>query len=140
MADLFRTIIVTAADAPLARQIAAGFGPGGSGMWNTPLSQSGNNPESHNIISGYIPAEFVGLAPCTTYAMDEDGNWTQTDHYPGDAVTVHAYATQAGVQCTLAQVEGLFTRADSTAQEPFVAMGRLGLKIINPPLDTTTRT
>lgn len=37
---------------------------------------------------------------------------------------------------SLADIEGIFSRADVSAQEPFVAMGRLGIKIINPPMET----
>lgn len=135
MADLFRTLLVTASDAPLAREIAAAFGPGGVGMWTTPLSADGQEPATHYISSGYIPAEFVGLAPCTTWALDENGDWVQTDYYAGDAATVYAYASQAGIQCTLADVEGIFTRADVSEQEPFTAMGRMGLIIVNPPME-----
>jgi hypothetical protein len=159
MADLFRTLIITAADAPLAREIAAAFGPGGSGMFTTPLSADGQEPATHYISSGYIPAEFVGLAPCTTWEWQAGqvyqdaegtipvtgpgqpvglitaGSWVQTAHYPGDAATVYAYATQAGISCTLEDVEGVFSRADCSEQEPFVAMGRMGLTIINPPAD-----
>lgn len=135
MPDLFRTLIIAAQDAPLARQIAAGFGPGGDGMWTTPLSASGLDPATHYISTGYIPAEFVSLAPNTTYAQDENGQWVQTDYYPGDAATVYAYATQAGISCTLEDVEGVFSRADCSEQEPFVAMGRMGLSIINPELE-----
>ena len=136
MADQFSTLIIAAQDAPLAREIAAAFGPGGVGMFTTPLSASGLDPASHYISSGYIPAEFVSLAPSTTWTQDEDGQWIATDHYPGDAATVYAYASQAGVQCSLADVEGVFSRSDCSGQEPFVAMGRLGLMIVNPPLDT----
>ena len=136
MTDQFSTLIIAAQDAPLARQIAAAFGPGGEGMFTTPLSASGLDPATHYISSGYIPAEFVSLAPNTTYAQDEDGQWVQTDYYPGDAATVYAYASQAGISCTLADVEGVFSRSDVSAQEPFVAMGRLGIKIINPPMET----
>lgn len=132
MADLFRTLIVTAADAPLAREIAAAFGPGGSGMWTTPLSADGQEPATHFISSGYIPAEFVGLAPCTTWAMDENGDWVEVGHYPGDAATVYAYASQAGIQCTLADIEGIFSRADVSEQEPFTATGRMGLVMVQP--------
>jgi hypothetical protein len=135
MTDLFRTLLVAAQDADLARQIAAGFGPGGEGMWTTPLSADGLDPASHYISTGYIPAEFVSLAPNTTWEQDEDGQWVQTAHYPGDAATVYAYATQAGVSCTLEDVEGVFSRADVSEQEPFVAMGRMGVQIVNPPAD-----
>lgn len=130
--DAFRTLIIPAAHVTLARAIAASFGPGGMGMWTTPLSASGNEPATHYISSGYIPAEFVSLSPCTTWTQEEDGNWAVADHYAGDAATVAMYAQQAGLPFTLAEVEGIFSRADVSVQEPFVAMGRLGFQIINP--------
>ena len=132
MADLFRTLLVDAQDVSVARSIAEAFGPGGAGMFTTPLSASGSEPATHYISSGYIPAEFVALAPCTTWTMDEDGNWVASDIYPGDAAAVYGFCQQAGLPYTLAEIEGVFSRADGSAQEPFVAMGRLGLKIINP--------
>ena len=134
MADLFRTLIIAASDADTARAIAAAFGPGGEGMWTTPLSASGTDPATHYISSGYIPAEFVSLAPCTTWAQDEDGQWIATDTYPGDAATVYAYASQGGLPITLAEIESIFANSDVSSQEPFVAMSRLGLSIINPPM------
>lgn len=134
MAYLFRTLIVTAADAPVARAIAAAFGPGGVGMWTTPLSASGLNPATHYISTGYIPAEFVSMCPMATWAQDEDGDWVQTDFYAGDAASVYGACQQAGLPYTLAQIEGVFVRSDVSQQEPFVAMGRLGLQIINPPM------
>lgn len=134
MTDVFATLIVAAQDAPLAREIAAAFGPGGSGMWTTPLSADGLDPASHYISSGYIPQAFVSLVPCTTWTQDEDGQWIATDYYPGDAATVYAYASQAGIDCTLADVEGVFSRSDCSTQEPFVAMSRMGLMIVNPRL------
>lgn len=133
MADLFRTLIIAAADAPIARAIAAAFGPGGVGMWTTPLNASGTGTPTHYISSGYIPAEFVSLAPCTTWTQDELGAWVKGDDYPGDAATVYAYAQQGGLPLTLAEIEGIFARADGSEQEPFVAMGRLDLKIVQPP-------
>ena len=131
MPDLFRTLVITAADAPLAREIAAAFGPGGQGMWVTGLSADGGEPATHYVSSGYIPAEFVSLAPCSTWTQDEDGQWIAADHHDGDAATVHAYATQAGLSLTLAQVEAIFSAADVSEQEPFIAMSRLGVQIIS---------
>ena len=131
--DTFATLIVTAADAPTARAIAAAFGPGGVNMWTTPLSASGLDPATHYISTGYIPAEFVSMCPMATWALDEDGNWVQTDYYPGDAAAVYGFCQQAGLPYTLAEIEGVFSRSDVSQQEPFVAMGRIGVKIINPP-------
>jgi len=132
MADTFSTLIVTSADADTARAIAAAFGPGGVNMWTTPLNSTGSGTPTHYISSGYIPSEFVALAPCTTWTMDENGNWVASDIYPGDAAAVYGFCQQAGLPYTLAEIEGVFSRADGSAQEPFVAMGRLGLHIINP--------
>ena len=136
MPDTFATLIIAAQDADLARAIAASFGSGGQGMWVTPLSATGLDPATHFISSGYIPAEFVSLAPSTTWAQDEEGNWIVVDSYPGDAATVYALASQAGIDCTLADVEAVFARSDCSPQEPFVAMSRLGLSIVNPPMET----
>ncbi len=158
--DTFSTLIIAAQDAPLAREIAAAFGPGGANMWTTPLNATGSEvalyqdaagtipvtgpdqpvglivqtPPTHYISSGYIPAEVVSLAPSTTWTQDEAGQWIATDHYPGDASAVYAYASQAGIECTLQDIEGIFSRSDCSGQEPFVAMNRLGLKIINPEM------
>jgi len=134
MSDLFRTLVIQAQDAPLARGIAAAFGPGGENMWATGLSATGQEPATHFISAGYIPAEFVSLSPVGEWAQAEDGSWTRTSYYAGDAATVAMYAAQGGLNVTKAQVEGIFARADVSGQEPFVALGRLGLKIINPPV------
>ena len=133
--DTFATLIVTAADAPTARAIAAAFGPGGSGMWTTPLSASGLDPATHYISTGYIPAEFVAMCPMATWAQDENGDWVQVDYYPGDAASVYGFCQQSGLPYTLAQIEGVFSRSDVSQQEPFVALGRLGLAIVQPPID-----
>ena len=101
-------------------------------MWTTPLSADGLEPVTHYISSGYIPQEFVSLAPSITWTQDKDNNWIATDHYPGDASAVYAYASANGVSCTLEDVEGVFNRSDCSAQEPFTAMGRMGLMIVNP--------
>lgn len=134
MADLYRTLIIPAADAAMSRAIAEMFGPGGVGMWITPLSASGQEPATHYISSGLIPAEFAGLSPCATWSQSEQGNWVQTAYDAGDADAVYGYCQQASMPYTLAEIEGVFSRSDVSAQEPFVAMDRLGLKIISPPL------
>jgi hypothetical protein len=133
MAYTFATLIVTAADAPTSRAIAAGFGPGGVGMWTTPLNASGVGTPTHYISSGYIPAEYVALSPMATWDLTLAGNWVQTDFSAGDAASVYAFCQEAGLSYTLAEIEGVFSRSNVSQQEPFIAMGRLNLKIINPP-------
>lgn len=135
MADAFRTLIVPAAAAPLVREIAASFGPGGVGMFTTPLSATGLDPASHYISSGFVPEAFAYMVPCQTWETDEDGAWVLVSSEPGDPVAVYQAATEAGVICTQADVDALFASADVTAQEPFVAMGRLNLQIVNPPME-----
>lgn len=133
MSDVFRSLIITAADAPASRAIAQCFGPGGVGMWTVGLSPTGAEPATHYISSGFVPPEYAAMSVCTFWTTDENGAWVKADTYPGDAATVAAYASQAGLQLTAAQVQGIFDRSDVSDQEPFVAMGRLGLKIISPP-------
>lgn len=58
MADVFATIIVTAAQAQAARDAAAQF-PGGEGMLTAALSASGNEPATHYIASGYADSELI---------------------------------------------------------------------------------
>ena len=138
--DIFRTLICPAANVDLARAIATSFGPGGIGMWTTPLSASGSDPATHYISSGYVPPEYGYLVPLQVWSLDQNGDWVMVGTEPGDPVAVYTAATAQGVVCTQADVDTLFAAADVTEQEPFTAMGRLGLTIINPPLDTTTTT
>lgn len=133
--DIYRTLIVTADSAPLAREIAASFGPGGVGMWTTPLSSDGAEPATHFISSGYIPPEFAYMVPSQTWAMDENGDWIMTGSDPGDPLAVYEAATAQGVVTTLADVEAVFATADVTDEEPFAAMGRMGLKIVQPVME-----
>jgi hypothetical protein len=135
MPDIFRTMIITASNAPLARELAASFGPGGSGMWQTPLSADGTEPATHFISSGYIPEAFAYMVPSQVWAQDENGDWVMTGSDPGNPVAVYEAATAQGVVTTLADVEAVFATADVTDEEPFAAMGRLGLQIVQPPID-----
>ena len=105
-------------------------------MFSTPLSTTGLDPASHFISSGFVPEAFAYMVPCQTWETDEDGAWVLVSSEPGDPVAVYTAASEAGVICTQAEVDALFAAADVTVQEPFVAMGRLGLTIINPPLDS----
>lgn len=134
MPDIFRTLIVPAANVELARQIATSFGSGGVGMFTTPLSASGSDPATHYISSGYVPPEYGYLVPMQVWSQDQNGNWVLVGTEPGDPVAVYTAATAQGVVCTQADVDALFAAADVTEQEPFTAMGRLGLTIINPEI------
>lgn len=142
MADTFRTLIVSAAHVDLARSIAASFGTGGEGMWLTPLSSDGAEPASHYVSSGYIPEQFAYMVPCQTWTWQQPdpetpGAWTLTDTVPGDPVAVFNAAQAAGIDCTQADIDSLFSSADVTEQEPFVAFDRLGLRIVQPVVELT---
>ncbi len=140
MADIFRTLIVPADHAVLARSIAAAFGPGGENMWTTPLSPAGANSATHFISTGFIPEEFAYLVPNQTWewVSDEVANtasWQKTGEEPGNPVAVYTMAVEKEIDCTQAQIDALFAAADVTQQEPFVAMNRLGLQILQPNID-----
>ena len=130
--DIFRTLIITATSAPLARTIAAAFG-GGIGMWTTPLSASGLDPATHYISTGYIPPEFAYMVPLQVWEQDANGVWTLVSTEPGDPVAVYNACVQAEIPCTQSDIDAIYATADVTDQEPFVAMARLRLQIINPP-------
>jgi len=132
MTDVFRTMIVPAAEVTLARQIATTVAPvGGVGMFTTPLSSSGQGPATHYISTGFIGPEWEVLMPLQTWE-EVDGVWTQTDAYPGDAVQLLAaiQAADPDTTITLPQLVGLFAACDVTMQDPWVAFQRLGLQIV----------
>ena len=127
--DIFRTLIVPDANVGLARAIASSFGPGGDGMWITPLSPTGDEPVTHYISTGLVPPEYGYLVPCQTWTQNEDGDWIMTGEEPGNPQAVYAHCLETGVECTQADIDALFAAADVTEQPPFFAMGRLGLQI-----------
>ena len=72
MPDIFATIIVTAAQAQAARDAAATI-PGGEGMLTAGLSSTGQEPATHYIASGWIPAEIVdALTMCAVSELPPD--------------------------------------------------------------------
>lgn len=119
-----RCLIVPAAYAPLARALCSGLAPGGSGagMLATPVSSSGALPATHFIAQGMIEDTFAALLPLDSL----DGNKT-----PGQPETIVALA---GGAVTLAQAKALLAAIDVTEQDPFTAMSRLGLKLIQAAL------
>ena len=131
----FRTLIVTAADAPLARDIAVTLSPeGGKQMWLAGLSADGSEPATHFVSTGAISPEFAVLMPSQTWEQDENGTWTMTDSVPGDAAMLHGLCVAAGMTVTLQDIEAVFTASDVTEQEPGVALTRLGLQAVQSEL------
>lgn len=137
----FRSLIVAAQDAPLARDIARTIGGiAGDGMWTTALSADGSEPATHYISTGLIAPEFAAMVPCAAWEWQqpqgEPGAWVQTGYVAGNAAMVAAACAQAEEPLTVtqAEVEGVYARSDVTAQEPFVAMARLGLAMVRGEL------
>ena len=142
MPDVFRTMIITAADAPLVRSIADMFAGSPQHMWQTGLSADGKEPATHYIATGYVPEGYQVMAPWQEWEQNPDtGEWVMTFSYPGRPDIVwqacqqpipDSDPPQPKVPCTLEEVEGAFQRSDMTSQDPWVAMGRLGLQIVQP--------
>ena len=145
MPDVFRTMIITAADAPLVRSIADMFAGSPQHMWQTGLSADGRSPATHYIATGYVPEGYQVMAPWQEWEWqqpdpEQPGAWVMTFSYPGRPDIVWQACQQPiseddpspRVPCTLEEVEMAFTRSDMTSQDPWVAMGRLGLQIVRP--------
>ena len=143
MTDVFRTMIITAADAPLVRSIADMFAGSPQHMWQTGLSTDGKAPATHYIATGYVPEGYQVMAPWQEWEQNpETGEWVMTDSYPGRPDIVwqacqqpipDSDPPQPKVPCTLDDIEVLFASADMTPQDPWVAMGRLGLQMVQQP-------
>ena len=145
MTDVYRCMIITAADAPLIRDIADMFAGSPQHMWQTGLSADGRSPATHYIATGYVPEGYQVMAPWQEWEWqqpdpDQPGAWVMTFSYPGRPDIVWQACQQPiseddpspRVPCTLEEVEMAFTRSDMTSQDPWVAMGRLGLQIVQP--------
>lgn len=127
-----RTIIVPATIAESARAACAGLaGPGGSGMFTTPLSATGMLPASHYISSGLIEDQFANLLPLTA-VVHTDGT-PATSIQPGDAVLTAQLAAAAGLPLTEEGISMLFAAVDISEQPAEDALVRLGLRMIAAP-------
>ena len=126
----FRTLIIATAHVQLARDLAAAIDPAGSqGMFMTPLTNG--NQITHYISTGIVSDQFAMPLPCTQWAQDEQGAWVQTSHWPGMPEAIAQMAGQLDPPFPLeaAQVAAAFAASDISEQEPFVAMGRMGLSL-----------
>lgn len=128
-----RTIIVPAAIAGAARAACAGLaGPGGSNMFTTPISPTGEAPPTHYISSGLIEAPFADLLPLTSVTYPEDGT-PSTETRPGNVALTVQLATDAGLTITAAEVSAMLAAVDVSEQSAEGALARLGLRIIAAP-------
>ena len=125
-----RTIIVPAAFQQLTQALceAAADGDAGKGMFTTGLSETGTEPATHYISSGYIFDDLAALLPLTTLAYEEE-NAAETTR-PGNVAVVESIAAQAGFTLPPGAIAALFDAIDVTELEPWAAMVRLGLRIV----------
>lgn len=129
-----RCIIIPASVAPNARALCKGLaGAAGDGMFVVGLSATGAAPATHYVSSGPISDEMAALLPCKFVTTDADGN-QQITATPGMPEAVPALAAKAGITATKAQITALYAAIDVSDQEPFAAMARLGLQIVQVPL------
>ena len=127
----YRCLIVPDAHVQFARDLCAAVaGPAGAGMFTAPLSATGQEPTTHWISAGLISEDFAALLPLTVYPADAEPITT-----PGNPEAVAQLAAEAGHTTTPEQVQALFDASDVTEQDPAQAMARLGLQIVQPPLD-----
>lgn len=129
--NIFRTLIIKADTADLAREIAATLSPAGFGMWTTGLSPDGKLPATHYISTGYITEDFVYMVPQQIYSQDESGDWQLIETLLGNPEAVTQVCSTNGLEVTLDQVKAIFDTTDVTDQDPFAALQRLGLSLIS---------
>lgn len=128
-----RTIIVPTSAAEFARTACASLaGPGGSGMFTTPLSSTGEAPPTHYISSGLIEEPFADLLPLTSVSYAEDGT-PSTETRPGNVALIVQLATDAGLLITEAEVSALLSAVDVSTQSAQDVLVRLDLRLIAEP-------
>lgn len=125
-------MLITAADAPLARQIAETLSPaGGANMWISGLSSDGTPPATHYVSTGLISPEFAALMPSQEWEQLEDGTWNLVSSSPGNPSVLHAMCVNSGLSVSLQEIESIFSTSDVTEQEPSQAFYRLGLTLVS---------
>lgn len=128
-----RTLIVPAAFQTLAQGLceAAAEGDAGKGMFTTGLSATGTAPATHYISAGYIEQQFADLLPLTTVTQAvQEGEAPSVSTRQGNVAVVEGLAAQAGISLPAGTVAALLAATDVSEQEPFVAMARLGLSMM----------
>lgn len=112
MSDVFQTMVVLAEHAPLARAIAAAISPeGGQGMFAAalvPESGPDDAEPTHYVSTGKIDPQFAPLL--------------------SNPAALHAAATGAGMECSLAECETLVATSDVSEDEPLDAFARLMIR------------
>jgi hypothetical protein len=138
--DVYRNLIVPADQAPLARLICSTLDPVNySQEFQTGLSPTGDEPATHYISSGGISEGFAALVPFAVWAQEGDPpEWVEVFHDPGKPAKTFELCLQAGLEVTLEAIEVMYASADVTAENPWMAMGRLNLQLVRPPVPEPT--
>jgi hypothetical protein len=69
------------------------------------------------------------MVPVKTYEITPDG-WVLVSETPGDQAEVIAGCAAAGVEIDPEQLSNAFSKSDVTTQDPWIAFGRLGLRLV----------
>ena len=129
MSWVHRCMIVPTEHVGLARALCAALaGDGGSGMFTTALSATGQDPATHYISSGLIEQSFADLLPLIELPADAD-----PVIHPGQPDLIIQMATTQGMGVTFDEVLALLAAVDVTEQPPTDALDRLGLRLSAEP-------
>ena len=130
MQYLHRTMIVPDSIVAIARALADNFGPASSGMWTTPLSPTGNLPATHWISTGFVGDDFAAVLPLSHFV---DGVWVTEPYDP--AAFIALCATYGIAAPAVEQITAIMGTVDVSDQQPFAAMERLGLMLVQEPIE-----
>lgn len=136
----FRTMIVPSQYTPLASQLSALLaGTSGEDMFTTGLSATGTPPATHYVSTGYVSEGYAAVLPLDTYTTEIDPQTGQPvvihTHKDGDPQLVVDLAAEKGVTVSLQEVTDAMNAMDCTEQEPFTAFARLGLQLVQEPIN-----
>ena len=89
-------------------------GPAGAGMFTTGVSPAGDAPATHFISAGMVEDTFAGImsSPDVLFAVCQ----------------------QAGLDIPLSKCKGLLDTSDISEDQPFNALDRIGLKLVQETL------
>jgi hypothetical protein len=118
--DTFNTLIVPAALATAARDVAAALSPAGHGMFVSGLSADGSEPATHFVSTGMIHSQFAALL-----AMDDPQALS-------DTAAAGAAAQGLPVTWSVDDCAALLAQSDVSTDPPFDAFARLGLQLVQP--------
>jgi hypothetical protein len=137
MQEAYRNIIIEDAQVALARLITETLAPvGGKGMYTTGLSPTGSAPGTHWISSGFIDADYAALLPLLEWTQNEEGVWEVAVISPGypEVIMNMCLMSDPPFEVTLLEVQAVLDASDVTTDQPFAAMARMGLQMVQEEL------